>query len=324
MSWLVWRQYRLQAAAGAILLAGFAAVIIASGVPMASQWHTAISSCATAGGNGCGGVALGEGIGHDFVVLSLLVPAILGIFWGAPLVAYELESGTSQHAWTQTVTRTRWLTVKAGWLLLAAAAWGGAVAALVTWWSGPPNAAFGTAFQPSYFDVEGIVPVGYAVFATALGIAAGTLLRRTQPAIAVTHGGFVGLRLLTDSLRPHYMTAVTAYYSMTGNFSPPSGSWSLTSGVVSKTGQVVSEVRGTNVDGVPLSALSQACQKLVEGTGTDNAVRSCINSAGFRQYLNYQPANRLWAFQGVETGIYVLLAAALLAVTYMVVRRRDA
>ena len=43
------------------------------------------------------------------------------MFLGAPAVAREAETGTAHFAWTQAVTRRRWLTVKAGWLLLAAA-----------------------------------------------------------------------------------------------------------------------------------------------------------------------------------------------------------
>jgi hypothetical protein len=40
--------------------------------------------------------------------------------------------------------------------------------------------------------------------------------------------------------------------------------------------------------------------------------------------VTYQPASRLWAFQGIETGIFVELAADLLAVTFWVLKRRDA
>ena len=45
----------------------------------------------------------------------------------------------------------------------------------------------------SRFDIQGIVPIGYAVFAVALGIAAGTLIGRSLPALAVTVG-FTALR----------------------------------------------------------------------------------------------------------------------------------
>ena len=45
---------------------------------------------------------------------------------------------------------------------------------------------------------------------------------------------------------------------------------------------------------------------------------------GYRGYVTYQPASRFWAFQGIETGIFVMLAAILLAVTFWVLKRRDA
>ena len=151
------------------------------------------------------------------------MPLLPGLFWGAPMVASELETGTHQFAWTQSITRRRWLAVRAGWLLLAAAVLAGAVSALVTWWSGPDNALNADAFQANRFDITGIVPVGYAIFAMALGICAGTLLRRTLPALAVTLAGFAGLRaLIALWLRLHYMTPVTVYYKLTG-LSPRQG-----------------------------------------------------------------------------------------------------
>ena len=192
------------------------------------------------------------------------MPAVLGMLWGAPLVAHELESRTSDFAWAQSVTRTRWLTVKAGWLLLAAAACGGAVAALATWWSGPINALSANAFAPGQFDTQGIVPIGYAVFAMALGIAAGTVARRTLPAIAVVLGGFIALRLvIANLLRPHYMAAVTTYYNVTGSFTPPGQAWVLSQGAVSTTGQVVARGWGELEPALPAS-----CQQLLPGSPT--------------------------------------------------------
>jgi hypothetical protein len=84
------------------------------------------------------------------------------------------------------------------------------VSALITWWSGPENALKQQRFLPGQFDIQGIAPIGYALFAVALGMTAGALLRRTLPALATTLGVFIALRLLiTDYIRPHYMTAVT-------------------------------------------------------------------------------------------------------------------
>ncbi len=55
-----------------------------------------------------------------------------------------------------------------------------------------------------------------------------------------------------------------------------------------------------------------------------NAVFSCLQAHGWRGFATYQPASRYWPFQGIETGIFVLLAAALIAVTFVIIRRRDA
>jgi len=204
MTWLVWRQYRAQAAIAAVLLATAAAVILADGFQIASHWHSILVRCS--GNSTCleQQAPLVNGVVSDLPYLSLIVPAVLGMLWGAPLVAHELEARTSDFAWTQSVTRTRWLTVKAGWLLLAAAACGGAITALTTWWSGPANARFASAFEPGHFDTQGIVPIGYAVFAMALGIAAGTVARRTLPAIAVVLGGFIAASLLLAGLELAY------------------------------------------------------------------------------------------------------------------------
>ena len=329
MTWLVWRQYRWQAVIAAALLAAFAAVLIVTGLRMASQWHALLTTCTTS--STCRAVSLDSSVGHDLIVLSLAVPAILGFLWGAPLVAHELETGTVNFAWAQSVTKARWLTVRAGWLLLAAAVWGGAVAALVTWWSGPRNAFYSNQFQPNYFDQQGIVPIGYAVFATALGIAAGTVCRRTLVAIAVTIGGFIGARLLISQvLRPHYLGAVTAYFNPLSYYSPPGSAWVLSTGVVDKYGHVFAGGSAPEVNGVPLTAIPASCRSLLLADPTTlsrahlHQATSCMQASGFRGFTTYQPASHYWPFQGIETGIYLALAAILLAVTFFVVRYRDA
>jgi hypothetical protein len=326
MTWLIWRQYRASGAITAALLAAFAAAILADGFQIASHWHSILLACA---GNS---VCLQQepspvnGVVSDLPYLSLIVPVVLGILWGAPLVAHEFETRTTDFAWAQTVTRTRWLAVKVGWLLLAGAACGGVIGALTTWWSGPTNAQLASAFDPGQFDTQGIVPIGYAVFAMALGIAAGTLARRTLPAIAVALGGFIALRLvIADLLRPHYLAAVTTYYNVTGSFGPSGQAWVLSQGAVSRTGQVVPEGWGSLYAALPAS-----CRQLLPSGPTAgksaslSAVFSCMQAHGWRGFVTYQPASRYWPFQGIETGIYVLLAAALIAVTFVIVNRRDA
>ena len=324
MTWLVWRQYRAQAAIASVLLAALTAAIVVDGWQIASRWHAALIGCS--GNGGClQQTTLVNGVMSDLPYFALIVPAVLGMLWGAPLVASELEARTSDFAWTQSVTRTRWLTVKVGWLLLAAAACGGVLAALTTWWSGPINALSADAFVSGQFDTQGIVPIGYAVFAMALGIAAGTVARRTLPAIAVTLGAFIALRLvISDFLRPHYITAVTTYYNVTGSFTPRGQAWVLSQGAVSRAGVVVASGWGELYPALPAS-----CQKLLPAAGGGKgasltAVFSCMKAHGWRGFVTYQPSYRYWPFQGIETAVYLLLAAALIWVTFLVIRRRDA
>jgi ABC-2 family transporter protein len=332
MTWLVWRQHRNQAYLAAAALAAFAVLLLVTGRQMASQYHSALTLCAAS--HTCGNLAntltLGTPVLFLLVTLTLVVPCLLGVFWGGPLVARELETGTIQFAWMQSITRRRWLTVKVGWALLAAAAWGGAVSALVTWWSSPINALNHQNFQPGQFDIQGIVPVGYTLFAVALGIAAGTLLRRTLPALAITIGVFTFLRLVIgQDLRSHYMTALTMTFNFLQGPALPKGSyWLVSGGVVGPGGQVASSQAhggpGISFGGVsvPIGDMPSACRALVfQGP---LKFGSCLAAHGYRGLITYQPASRYWAFQGIETGIFVLLAAALIAVTAIVVLRRDA
>lgn len=335
MTWVVFRQYRAQATIAFALLCAFGALVVVTGLRMAAQWHSVLLECGAA--NTCSTAAqqnvyLGSPAMDVLVVLTIGIPAVFGMLWGAPLVAHEVESGTGTFAWTQSITRVRWLTVKAGWALLAAALWGGVVAALVSWWSGPRNALYQNAFDPGNFDLQGIAPVGYALFATALGIMCGTLLRKTVPALAVTLGGFVAVRLVINSfVRQHYMAAVTLYHAPLGAVNLPGSAWILARGLISKSGQVVpTGGGGPTVNGVPISAFPASCQSLMY-RGPASVVKAglraaagCLRSQGFRGYTTYQPSSRFWAFQGIETGIFVLLALALLAVTFAAVRRRDA
>jgi hypothetical protein len=331
MTWVVWRQHRNQAYLAAAAVAAFAVLMLITGQQMASDYRSALAQCAAS--HSCDNLANTLTLGIPWVsvlvTLTVVVPCLLGVFWGGPLLAREFEAGTSQFAWMQGISRRRWLTIKVGWAILAAAAWGGAVSTLVTWWSSPQNALEGQNFQPSQFDIQGIVPIGYAVFGVALGITAGALLRRTLPAMAITLVVFTFLRLvISEDFRPHYLTAVTKIFSFLRPPPLPPGSyWLVSSGLVGPGGLVPnghSNGAQLGVDGVQINigALPSACRTLIFGRSLK--FPSCLASHGYHGLLSYQPADRYWAFQGIETGIFLVLAAALIAVTAVVVIRRDA
>jgi hypothetical protein len=326
MTWLTWRQHRAQLYVAAALLAALAVLLLITGLQMASQYHSALAACTV--NHSCANLASTVFLGNHavgfLVIMTLGAPALVGLFWGAPLVAAELETGTSQFAWMQSVTRKRWLAVKAGWMLLAAMIWGGVISALVTWWSGPNNALQLDQFKPGRFDIMGIVPVAYALFAMALGICAGALIRRILPAMAVTLAGFIAVRaVVTLWLRPHYMSAITATRSVLSGYTPAGSYWQLGQGVLGPHGQLVAAPNGPAINNIPLGYLPASCASASRGVA--GLAPSCRDAlAGFRAFVTYQPADRYWAFQGIETAIFVLLAAILLTVTAVVLLRRDA
>jgi hypothetical protein len=158
----------------------------------------------------------------------------------------------------------------------------------------------------------------------ALGLVAGTLIGRSLPALAATAGVFLVVRLaVTYWVRVHYMPAVTTIYSVTQNFAPKGAYWPLAQGTILPGGQfttnlsvgpghIVSGFSGPNVP-----AVCQAASQM-------NATLACMARLGYRSFTTYQPGYRFWPFQFIETGTFVALAAVLVAVTFFVVRRRDA
>jgi hypothetical protein len=205
-------------------------------------WHTA-QACAVS--HRCQNLFLRSHAVGCLVISTLGAPLLVGLFWGAPLVAAESEAGTTHFAWMQSITRRRWLAVKVGWMVLAAVVWGGVISALVTWWEGPDNALQLDAFDNGRFDIMGIVPVAYSLFALALGITAGALVRQVLPAMAVTLGGFVVVRATAALyLRRHYLSPVTVYIPVTRSSTPPGSYWSLASGVLGPNGLRIDQ--GTN------------------------------------------------------------------------------
>ena len=315
MTYLVWRQHRNQLFFASGALAALALILLPTGLRLASSYHAGLRDCAASGSCGDlgGNLFRNYGLLFDLIGLTAAVPALFGVFWGAPLVAGEIEAGTHQLAWSQTVTRRRWLAAKAAWTLAGAAVWGAAMSALITWWSGPVNAVNESRFNLGHFDTQGLVPVGYAVFAVALGLTTGAVLRRVLPALAVTLGVFTAVRFAIDyGLRQHYLLPVTKTLAL-GTPSVASGSfWTIGTRILTPLGQTS--------DGINLSTLPAACKAFI---GRD-PLTQCLGAHGWRIATTYQPASRFWTFQGIETAIYLGMAVALLAVCFRVVARVDA
>jgi hypothetical protein len=328
MFWLTWRQSRLESLIGGVVLALVVVFAFWTGLHIASTYHDlGLPACVAshADDEGCGQAA------SDFLSrfnnldnmkdwLNLL-PFLVGLLLAAPTVL-DLEQGTYRLAWTQSVTRRRWLAGKLGYGLALAVGTSVALIALWTWWRGPFDALNGR-FEDGAFDFEGTVPIAYTVFAFALCLAVGAVLRRTIPMIGIGLVGFLVARIgVLSQLRPHYLDPITLTWDPTspapnvGAFGD--GSWIIDRGVVTSGGQAT------------VSDVWRACGGQLAGNKkailADNvdATTRCLHDHGILNTIVYHPASRFWTFQAIETALFLVLAAALLAVTVYWVQRRIA
>ena len=202
-------QFRAQAAVAFIALVIAAVVLAITGPHLLHIYDTVVATCAAHGD--CSSVdsnfvKLDHGLQIALNILIIVVPGIIGLFWGAPLVAHELEARTFRLAWTQSVTRTRWVAVKIACVGLASMAVAGLLSLMLTWWASPIDRVnlnvFGT------FDQRDIVPIGYAAFAFVLG----RHRRCPDPAHPSRHGGHIGaVRVRQD--RRHRLDTATLHDS---------------------------------------------------------------------------------------------------------------
>jgi hypothetical protein len=323
MNALLWRLHRSQARVAGAALIVLAAVLLITGIALSRTYHGFVAGCAAA--HDCGDTSQvfgGYSLITNLLFATMAIPLLFGLFWGAPLLGKEFEDGTHGLAWTQGVTRRRWLSRTVAWALLAAAVWGGVMAALVSWWRGPANALAypGVRLDTGIFDIQGIVPVAYSLFAVALGIAAGAAFRRVLPAMATTFAVFTGLRfLIAEYARPHYLTPASRLLPFgTGYGGVPSGSWVLSNGTTGPGGQHYGS--SFTIQDIPAACRGQGPKPALSPSPSP----SCMTAHGFHVLITYQPAGRFWAFQGIEAAIFLVLAAALIAVTFRLVLARDA
>ena len=312
-----WRQFRLQVL---IVFAALAAVAVLAVVTRPGLTHLYDLHDTDALLNRYGSY-------ENIARLVLVVPALVGVFWGAPLLARELETGTFRLVWTQSVTRRRWLAVKLGLVGGASVAVAGLLGWVVTWWSVPVDRVNLDRFSsPLIFSERGLVPLGYAAFAFALGVVLGLLLRRTVPAMAATLAVFVGVRLaVTQWARPHLMAPVDRLVPLTA-----AGLRSLmfTTGPNGPaTAYLNSDKRGDWVlssGGHVVDASGKVAYGLGKTLGTESppALRATLARLGLRVQVLYQPASRYWTFQIAETAMFVALAVLLVAFCFWWVPRR--
>jgi len=356
------RQFRTEGIVGFALLAALAVVLAVTGPHLAHVYDAFQSSCRAA--RDCAATTnpvlkMDQPLQSALPFIVILAPALVGLFFGAPLIARELEAGTYRLAWTQSVTRGHWLAIKLGVIGVAAMALCGLITWMANWWQSPLDAVNQNRFGVANFSLLGIAPIGYAAFAFALGAAAGVVLRRTVAAIAVTAVGFTAARLaVTYWVRPHLASPIHESLPLSTGSGPgflygdsqgtmDYNAYIQSGGPTPRVGQVVLTAPQVNVPNgwaylttavdeagrAPTSHyLFQACPVLKQFSKPQQplqspaALQACISrlTSTFHTVLTYQPANRFWPFQWAEMGIFLTAALALCGLAYWWLRRQYA
>jgi ABC-type transport system involved in multi-copper enzyme maturation permease subunit len=325
MAWVTWRQHRIALAGVAAFLGALAVWLWIAGTSLrhayaaATACHLASPTCADliTTFNNMNQVLIG-----GYVLQA--VPALIGAFAGAPLLARELETGTFRYAWTQGFGRWRWTLAKLVPLAAAVAAAAGAISVLFSWYYQPyfatGNQALSLSEAPTLaaglFDLRGVAFAAWTLAAFAIGALAGMLIRRVVPAIVATLAAYTGLALVAGNLlRQHYLTPlVTSNPNVPGSALVLSQWWTH-GGIFAFAGQPSNDL---------LMRLCPNAPAGVFGKPLHQTFFQCLAQHGYTTWTSYQPASRFWLFQSIEGGWLLALSVVLTAVTVWLVRRRVA
>jgi hypothetical protein len=311
MTWVSWRLQRTETLIAVGILALLAALLIPTGIQMANAYHQdGLAACVSI--NPSKPVLCGNELGdfqQRFQSLTTLanwftlIPGLIGVLLAAPFI-FDLENGTYRLAWTQSITRGRWLLGKLGLPVAAAAVAAGALILLFTWWRAP-NVHINGRLDTGNYDTTGTVVIGYTLFALALALALGAIWRRAAASLTVAFVGYFALRIFVDYwLRDQLVAPLKATYK--GAQEP---SFLYNAHVLSMDGNVNGHQFSTASGGGFLGGHAQAAAP-------------DISHAIF--HVVYQPKSHFWPLQLTETGLFVGLAAVLILFAAWWTKKRTA
>jgi hypothetical protein len=248
---------------------------------------------------------------QTIATLVQTLPALIGAFVSAPVLARELETGTFRYAWTQGIGRWRWTLAKLVPLAVAVTAAAGVFSLLFSWYYQPLFADRGfIPLDPKLFVLCGVAFAAWTQAAFAIGALAGMLIRRVVPAIAATLAAYAGLAFAADLwLRQHYAVPLVARnlpLALAAIISPetrlPGSAW-IISQWWTKGGTTLSQSTMNQV-------IDPVFQRLMPVVPKDDVhlykaptylnVLQYLTQHGYTYWTRYQPGSRFWPFQWIE------------------------
>ncbi|WP_375478700.1 ABC transporter permease subunit [uncultured Jatrophihabitans sp.] len=317
LAWVTWRQQRTAYVTTAAVLGGLAVLLLVNGLAMHSNYRdVGLSSCGALDENRCQ-VPLGlfeanyQSWAQYIPRFVIFVPGLLAAFVAAPLIAREVESGTYRFAWTQSRSRSSWLAAKVVLVLVPIALAAVGFSALFAWWFAPFTPLMGRMSIGQAYEVSGTVFAARTAFGLALGLLFGAVLRRVVAAMAVT----LALWVATVWVSMVYLRPVIEH-----PLDLPAHSSLITRG-----GWTVSEYfRGPS--GAHLANKGAAFAHLYaqaqhDGVNDSTTFIAWLTRHGYLQYVTYQPEQRFWHFQLIESGGYLTVTLVIIATLFWWIRK---
>lgn len=277
-----------------------------------------LDACAGRAAGNCSSGLGGENLGGDVDAANWLllgqavIPVLIGVFWGAPLLAREYESQTYLFAWTQDVTVTRWIGQRLSILVFFSAVF--AIASGITSRSLAVAIHQVTAksmFTQTLFEASIGLQVAYFLLALLVGFSAGAFVRKVVPALGIALFTFVGIRVALVFVRLKWFPAsaqeapFTADNGYTKIALPGENSYQL-------------GVHYANAAGVPVPFPSQECRN----APTASEWEQCIRGHGVNKIVtDYQSGSHLVATQVIEIALCCAVAALLALLAFRQVRK---
>ena len=328
MGWVIWRHHRVALAGVAAFLGALAVWLFIEGLQL-HHAYAAAAACRPAGSAACFNLIVTFENANLILKSGLVlqpVPALIGAFVGPLVLAREFETGTFRYAWTQAYGRWRWTLAKLVALGVALAVLAGAFSVLVSWYYQPyfaagnrPSFSAPSQLSPGLFDLRGVDFAAWTLAAFAIGVLAGTLIRRIVPAIVATLATYAGLAIIaTNVLRQHYLAPLVAKDLNIPGTALILSEWWTKAGKFAFGGEI------------PFNLLPRLCPASFvpsgQGLTTSGSLSptQCLLQHGYTEWANFQPASHFWPFQWIEGGWLLGLSALLIVVTVWLVRRRAA
>ncbi|RKE17507.1 hypothetical protein [Streptomyces sp. TLI_171] len=310
LGWLAWRQSRLAVwtFGGVLLLATLALLVVRWRLDaMNHRLHGVCSQQGSYFIKGCPNLFFDASdlLSWFTDVVEPLVfglPVVVGMFLGAPLLSQEYERGTVRLTRVQSVSPGRWLAARLGVPAVLVVLAVGALSAVTSWiWYADSHRAgivSDPPFQGLTYPAIGVAPLAWSLYALALGVLIGQLLRRTVAAVLVTGLAVGASQLLFRAVRVHFvpLTDVTVRNAPPGApFVGPRDSWLVHHGAVLADG-----TRYTSTECWPHY---DACAHATSAWGS------------------YHPLSQLLPMQLIEAALLAVVAAGALWLAFRRVRR---